>query len=304
MQKVSDLKKSNNLKEKLMINFNNKIKNEDFKEFVNLLGLSYEELSKYTSLLEDSFIEYNHCKNCKSILECSNKVEGYSYLPEVKNKQINFSYKMCKYKKKLEEKMKYQEYVYSFDIPEDIKNSNIKDIYKTDKERHEAIKYIGTFLKDYQNNKNVKGLYLHGNFGCGKTYLVSALFNELAKQKVRSAVIFWPEYLRKLKATFNNSDEFNYLFDKVKTSPLLLIDDIGAEKMTDWARDEILCPILQYRMEEHLPTFFTSNLDIDSLEHHLSISKDGVSEIKAKRIIERIKQLTINIKMVSKNLRN
>lgn len=73
--------------------------------------------------------------------------------------------------------------------------------------------------------------------------------------------------------------------------------------MTAWARDEILCTILQYRMDEKLPTFFTSNLDISELENHLSITKDGVSDVKARRIIERIKQLTVSQEMISKNLR-
>jgi primosomal protein DnaI len=104
-----------------------------------------------------------------------------------------------------------------------------------------------------------------------------------------------------LKSSFNTND-FNNSFNKIKEIPILLIDDIGAENITAWARDEILCSILQYRMEEHLPTFFTSNLDLDSLEKHLSIN--GTSDVKARRILERIKQLTCSEEMISKNLRN
>ena len=69
--------------------------------------------------------------------------------------------------------------------------------------------------------------------------------------------------------------------------------------MTPWARDEILCPILQYRMEESLSTFFTSNLNINELEVHLSLSKEGVDTVKAKRIISRIEQLTTDSEMIS-----
>ena len=126
--------------------------------------------------------------------------------------------------------------------------------------------------------------------------------NELAKKNIKSAIIFWPEYLRMLKSSFNQ-DTFSEKFDLIKQVPILLIDDIGAENMTAWSRDEILCPILQYRMEEHLPTFFTSNLSLESLEKHLSITKDGVSEVKARRIVERIKQLTKEEQIVSENLR-
>ena len=78
---------------------------------------------------------------------------------------------------------------------------------------------------------------------------------------------------------------------------------IGAESATAWSRDEILCPILQYRMDEKLPTFFTSNLDLISLENHYAITSKGDEIIKAGRIISRINQLSEYKEMISKNLR-
>jgi len=83
----------------------------------------------------------------------------------------------------------------------------------------------------------------------------------------------------------------------------LLIDDIGAENVTPWSRDEILGPILQYRMEEGLPTFFTSNLTLEELEVNLSSTKSGNDLLKARRIIERIKQLTIDYPLIGENFR-
>ena len=186
-------------------------------------------------------------------------------------------------------------------MPKDIKEASIDNIYSNDSNRYNAILWINKFLGDYRKGKVSKGLYLYGNFGSGKTYLVSALFNELARDGVKSAIIFWPEFLRDLKASF--SSDFKEKYDFVKSVPLLLIDDIGAEATTTWGRDEIFCPLVQYRMQEHLPTFFTSNLDLKSLEEHFSVSKGNVDHIKARRIIERINQLTDQVEMVSKNLR-
>ena len=304
MKELKEIIKKNNIDDKLLINFNKALKDPDFKSLIDTLGLSYEELSKYTSILEESKCEWCNCKNCKSILECKNKVEGYAYLPEVKNNSLQFIYKKCRYKREIDEKNKYLENVYTYDIPEDIRMADINDIFNDDDARINVIKYILKFISDYQKDKHQKGLYLHGNFGCGKTYLVSAMLNELAKKNIKSTIIFWPEYLRMLKASFNENDSFKINFEKVKTTPILLIDDIGAENVTPWGRDEILCSILQYRMEEHLPTFFTSNLTIEELERHLASSKEGASDVKARRIIERIKQLTTDLEMISKNLRN
>ena len=92
------------------------------------------------------------------------------------------------------------------------------------------------------------------------------------------------------------------VFDKVKKCDLLLIDDIGAETVTSWNRDEVLGTILQYRMQESLPTFFTSYLSLKELEVHLA-GNDSEGKIKARRIIERIKYLTDNITMIAENRR-
>ena len=97
---------------------------------------------------------------------------------------------------------------------------------------------------------------------------------------------------------------FKNKFNEVKYAKLLLIDDLGAEAVTSWSRDEILGTILQYRMQEGLPTFITSNLNVKELEEHLSITTSNKSEkVKAGRIIERIKQLTIDTEMIGENNR-
>jgi primosomal protein DnaI len=128
------------------------------------------------------------------------------------------------------------------------------------------------------------------------------MFNELAKEGIKSAIVFWPDYLLNLKSSFG-TDEYQNKINKIKKVSLLLIDDIGAETTTSWSRDEVLCPIIQYRMQEKLPTFFTSNLDLNLLEQHLATSKNGIEEVKAKRIIERIKQLTEEQDLITKNYR-
>ncbi len=129
------------------------------------------------------------------------------------------------------------------------------------------------------------------------------MLNELAKKGKKVAIVYYPELLRSLKASFGDNDEYTELFNTIKKAELLLLDDIGAETVTEWSRDEVLGTILQYRMEEGLPTFFTSNLTIDELSEHLSVTSKEVDLVKAKRIIERIKQLTDDITMISVNLR-
>lgn len=291
------------LENKLLVELEKALKDEAFGKFTSKLGLSKEKLCKYTSRLEESFKEFSHCQGCKGIVECKNHITGYAYLPSKKENQLSFQYQACKYQNKnLKEQRKYDN-IYVFEIPEEIKQAKMKNIYLDDKRRFTILKWMKSFIKNYEKDNQQKGLYLHGNFGCGKTYLISAVFHELADKGYKSAIIFWPEYLNNLKISFQEYGGFKRKFEMIKKVPLLLIDDIGAESNTSWSRDEILMPILQYRMTNHLTTFFTSNCDLKDLENHFSNSKAGIEAVKARRIIERIKQLTEDMNLISDNLR-
>lgn len=301
MKKITDLYKIDLTA--LSHSYQDAYANPDFKEFVDSLKIKEDILMKYTSSLEDAQKEHNNCKNCSSLANCKNKISGYCYTPIANNTTITFSYDACQYLEKKLKEDSYKENLDLFEMPKDIKDANFKNIYKDDKNRVPIIKYFKEFINNYDNDKKPKGIYLNGSFGSGKTYLIASLFNEMAKKGVKSVLIYYPEFLRSLKASFqtnNYQERFNY----IKKTPLLLLDDIGAENCSNWSRDEILGPILQYRMENQLPTFFTSNLTLEELETELSITSSGVDKVKARRILERIKQLTISLELISKNRRN
>ena len=290
MEKLSLKKNDSNL---LKVNFKKSLEDPKFQELINNIDLPNNILMKYTSKLKDASIENYNCLNCKSYLSCKNNMKGYS---------LTFSYIKCNYKKDMEDKNKFLENVYYFEIPESLKGASLKNIYKDDSKRIEVIKKIKGFYDKTKKNEYSKGIYLSGSFGSGKTYLIAALFNELAKLNIQSAIVYFPEFLRKLKSSFGI--DYNELFDSIKKVPLLLIDDIGAEKLTDWARDEILGSILQYRMDFKLATFFTSNLNINELENHLQITNSSSDKIKARRILERIKYLTDEVILIGVNRRS
>ncbi len=293
--KVTNLKKVDLKKE-----YDKAMKDPVFAKLTHRLKLGEEILCNYTSMIETSAEEYKKCMECSSLASCKNRIKGHVYIPQNIEGHLNFEYKSCKYFDKMRKNNKYLENVMYFNVPESLKDASISKIHKSDKNRFSVILWINNFFKEYKSGGKLhKGLYLHGNFGCGKTYMIVSLFNDLARDGYRSAVIFWPEFVR---SPFD--DDFKKIFEDMKRIPLLLIDDIGAEYNNSWSRDEILCPLLQYRMDEQLPTFFTSNFSIDQLEEHLANSKVGVESVKAARIKARIKQLSEELEMISKNLRN
>ena len=247
----------------------------------------------YTSKLEEYLQEEGNCKNCHGLYECKNKIRGYTNYPQKYNNHLMFSTEACYFKLQEFKKIKA-----SINATKELETSSLKTIDTTDKNRYILIKWVTNFIKEYDYGKNMKGLYLHGNFGCGKTYILSACFNEMQKRGFKTKIVYLPDLLRTIKGDF---EAMNDIMDELCGVDLLLIDDIGAEKVTDWGRDEILGTILQSRMNEHKTTFFTSNFTIRELEEHLS--NKGIDKVKANRIIERIKQLTLDMEMLGANMR-
>ena len=273
-------------------------KDETFTKLCARLKCDEELLMKYTSKLETTVCELKNCSKCKGIDKCKNEIEGHVYYPVVQKNYIDFTYKPCKYFKE----SKVNNTTTFFETPKVLMNASLSDLI-TEKERNSILKYIKDFLKKKMNNEPVKGLYLSGSFGSGKSYILSALLNELSNKGFRTVNVYYPTLLKRLKASFN---EYNYddVLDEIMTSDVLLIDDIGAENNSSWARDEVLGTILQYRMDNNLTTFFTSNYNINELETFLAETPKGIDEIKARRIIERIKYLTIEENLISENKRN
>lgn len=294
-----NLKINNSLK----VDFNKELNNPYFSLVLGKIDLEENKLYKYTSRIKDCANEEQNCQNCKGLCFCKNEMKGYKLIPNVLDNKINFEYEACSYMKKNLKETSFLNNIKLYNEPSELKNARIKDIYVDDKSRVEVIKYINDYIKNY-NKDRLKALYLTGSFGSGKTYLISALFNELAKQNVSSVIVYFPEFLRTLKSSFNDiENSYNERFNYVKNAKLLLIDDIGAENLTTWGRDEILGTILQYRMQENLPTFFTSNLNMKELEEHLSITTSSSDKVKARRIIERIKYLTDEMTLIGINRR-
>lgn len=269
---------------------------ETFKKLCNRLKCDDKILMKYTSKLTDSACELKNCSRCKGLSYCKNAVKGHVYFPTVTKDFIEFSYKSCKYFKE-----KKKNNTIFFETPKMLMNASLSELI-TEKERANILKYIKDFLKKKVNGETVKGLYLSGSFGSGKSYILSALLNELSLKGYKCVNINYPLLLNKLKASFSDYN-YNDVMEEIMTCDVLLIDDIGAENNSPWSRDEVLGTILQYRMDSDLTTFFTSNFTINELETELSETNKGTDLIKARRIIERIKYLTVEDKLISKDKR-
>ena len=265
--------------------------------------LTPEMVDKGLMKLYEFSNQSKECHKCPSLEGCVNFMKGYHPELVIQRGTINIHYDKCPRKVMHDEKRRSEKLIQSIYVPRDILEASFNSIY-TDGERIDATKKAASFIMNYQAGMKQKGLYFYGKFGVGKSYFLGAIANELASKNIPSMIVYVPEFFRELKSSIADST-LNEKIEMVKKVPVLMFDDIGAETMSSWTRDEVLGPLLQFRMLENLPTFFTSNFDFKELEHHLSYSQRGEEEkMKARRIMERIKYLAEPVHVEGPNRRS
>lgn len=264
-----------------------------------------EMVERSLAKLYEYISQTSECCNCGSTEKCTNYLKGFVPKLYIAQNSIDVEYERCKQKIIEDERREIESMISSMYMPKDVLSATLKDLEIDDESRVEILNYAADFVAHIKNSGELpkKGFYLYGEFGVGKSFVLGAIANELASLKVPSVLVFVPEFLRELKNSIHDQT-LQEKVDYVKQAPVLMLDDIGAESLTSWARDEILGSILHYRMSEQLPTFITSNLDYKQLEIHLAETSRGEMDVvKAARIMERIKAVTFPIRMTGRNRR-
>ena len=115
-------------------------------------------------------------------------------------------------------------------------------------------------------------------YGNGKTHLAAAIANARANAGEPVLFVVVPDLLDHLRATFNPSSNvrLDKRFDEVKSAPFLVLDDLGTESATAWAREK-LYQLFNYRYSARLPTVITTAVPIEELDPRLaSRMLDGI----------------------------
>lgn len=187
-------------------------------------------------------------------------------------------------------------------LPATLKKASLAQVDLDDLGRLPVFEKLLAFVEQYPAIQ--KGLYLYGDFGVGKSFMVAALAHDLSEKRgVSSTLLHYPSFVIDAKNAISDGN-VKTLVDEIKLSEVLILDDIGAEQSTPWVRDEILQVILQYRMQENLPTFFTSNFNFEDLEKHFAKGKHGNDETwEARRVMERIRYLAEETRLEGVNRR-
>lgn len=306
MESISDylskMTSSSEVRDKYQSLISNVLQDEEVFQFINDHQdiLTTEAVERSAASLYEFVIEKEKARKGEGQL-----MPGYTPKLLINNKRIEVTYEPTAdhVHKRAQEDLKRR--IKSVYMPKDIKNATFED-YEDTHGRRIALDKAIQFVEDYVQNPDGfhTGLYLNGAFGVGKTYLLGAMAHELSTFGYASTLVHYPTFATEMRSSIGDSTTGEKL-EAYKETPILMIDDIGAEYPTDWIRDDILGVILQYRMQNELPTLFSSNFNLEQLEEHLTFNQRGeASALKAQRIMERVKFLTEEVEVSGRNRRN
>jgi DNA replication protein DnaC len=111
---------------------------------------------------------------------------------------------------------------------------------------------------------------LSGPSGCGKTHLAAAIANECLSQGYPAFYITTPDLLDHLRSAYSPESEIPYdeFFSQVRNAPLLVLDDLGAQTSTSWAKEK-LDQLLTHRFNSELPTVIVTIVPVEQMDERL-----------------------------------
>lgn len=260
-------------------------------------------IARSLSRVNQTIDEAAACQSCSGLADCPNLLQGHRALLGWTGRSLEVRHAPCRLYVVEQEQQERAKLIRTHYIPREILGASFINM-EHDEDRIDAFQGIASFCMNVKpGQEGTKGIYLYGPFGVGKSYMMAAAARELADRGIASLMVYTPDFFREIKDALQD----NTVQEKIqvlKEVPVLILDDIGAESLSPWARDEILGAILQYRVSENLPVLYTSNYTLEQLEEHLAYSqKAGVEQLKAMRIMERIRYYTDAYQVDGKNRR-
>lgn len=134
------------------------------------------------------------------------------------------------------------------------------DRKRNEKAYDDAVMYASTFKDQFG-----KGLIFMGSVGTGKTHLAAAITHYLTEHGIPVKFGNIVELFDSIRDAYSTDDE---ILSELKGLPVLVIDDLGKERKTDWTTEKIY-EIVNYRYEHELPIIVTTNCTREQLQKRL-----------------------------------
>lgn len=240
-----------------------------------------EIIEKEIVKIYDFVSDLNFCKTCPGINNCNKQTPRLCTKIVYKNGIISRKLVPCK---KYLEYINFKGQIKTRDFPDEWLESELKRIDFSEG-RTEAIKKYKAFFQ----NENNEWLYLLGEAGTGRSFLAANIAIDVAKKGLGPVSFIDVASRFKELASIKDNDKFNALIDQYISVPVLVMDDLGNEYKSDFVRENILFPILNWRAKNHLYTIITSDFNINDIAYMYQTNQ--ASKPKAEQIKRLLKRM-------------
>ena len=245
------------------------------------------------TLAEKVKAEVAICEGCDGT-DCPKEIDKWQF-PKV-DSYGNLVYRSCKFGEQRQRQRELQNKFRSSRIPARYLGKTFAD-YQVDGSNRTAVDYARKALTlNY-------GAYFYGECGTGKTFLASLIAQDFLKNGKSVLFTKVPSLLDDIRATFNGNGKELDLLDELQAANLVVLDDFGMEKPTQWA-GSTLCKVLDMRYDNPTgKTIITSNLSPDELAYRLNNASDG-QNLNGSRIADRCREICEPILLKGTTRRN
>lgn len=161
-----------------------------------------------------------------------------------------------------------------------------------DMKKEQLTKAMKRYVENFPElRKQGSGLLLYGNVGRGKTYAACEVANALVDQGYSVLVTNFSRVLNTLQGTFERQE----YIDQINKVSLLVLDDLGIERETAFAKEQVY-NVIDSRYRAGLPMIITTNLSIDTIKNH--------GDMESRRIYDRILERCFPIEVTGQNRRH
>lgn len=252
------------------------------------LNVTDEEFDTYLGYFLAYFEDKIMCSKCKNPKKCGKQFDGIAMDLYRSEYGIERSFSLCE-PRELERTIALNYLIRDF--PDSSLSLSVEDI---DTQYNEYRSDLEQLIFSIDIEEENQGIFVYGPSGSGKSYPLIALCNEFVRDGKKCSFVEVRNFFEELKTTLDYREQYASLMAKVKEADVLVLDNLGDEKISEWSRDDILSGILDYRFKNELLTYITSSYTLDELASLYNVSKNGANEvgkIKANKFIDRIKMV-------------
>ena len=247
--------------------------------------LPAEEIRRHRDEIVDIERAQERCKGCTGEV-CKQPSQGMMPVVEVHDGRFCHALRRCRHERNRLARLRISRLFASARIPRAYEGDTFAD-YTVTATNKDAVDAAHMMVAD-----EIKGLFLHGEKGTGKTKLAAIIANERAR--AGSPVLFAsvPDLMADIRRSFKDGTTSEAV-QAVKNASFLVLDDLGAEKMTEWVGEQLFC-IVNHRYNECLQTVVTSNYSPTQVIAHMA-TVDGrgnvIDDMQGQRIMSRIYEM-------------